>query len=164
MLHEYIFSQYNVEKQGRVNGMNPSLLGEFINEVLIKSTVLVSDKSFIEGLTPRQVHIIMEIGTNVFRHGELAARLGVEPSTLTRTLDPIVRNGYADRQLNPENRREVLIRLSDKGSAMLGRIREKMDEGCAHIIKQIPEGQLEQMEESIRLLLAIMRNVHFHHE
>ncbi|WNQ14175.1 MarR family transcriptional regulator [Paenibacillus aurantius] len=144
--------------------MNPALLGEFFNEVLIKSTVLVSNRSFVEGLTPKQVHIVMEIGENVFRHGELAGRLGVETSTLTRTLDPLVKNGYVDRQLNPDNRREVLIRLSDTGRTLLEQIRGKMIQGSAVILQQVPEEQREQVEASIRLLLTIMRKMHFPHE
>ncbi|WP_405454039.1 MarR family transcriptional regulator [Paenibacillus sp. HJGM_3] len=144
--------------------MNPSLLGELFNEILVKSTILVSDKSFIDDLTPRQVHIVMDIGTNVFKHGELAARLGVEPSTLTRTLDLLVKNGLIDRQLNPDNRREVLIRLSDNGLSVLNKIHEKMIKGCAEILKHVPEQQMESMETSIQLLLTIMRQFHFKHE
>lgn len=150
-----------LKNKKRVKDMNPSLLGELFNEILIKSTILVSDKSFIEGLTPKQVHIVMEIGEQVFRHGDLAGRLGVEPSTLTRTLDPLVNNGYVERQLNPDNRREVLIRLSDSGRSVLNNIHEKMFAGCAEILKRVPEEHMEHMETSIRLLLTIMRQFHF---
>ncbi|MCC3372064.1 MarR family transcriptional regulator [Cohnella sp. REN36] len=144
--------------------MNPSLLGELFNEILIKSTILVSDKSFIDDLTPRQVHIVMDIGTNVLRHGELAGRLGVEPSTLTRTLDPLVKKGLVDRQLNPDNRREVLIKLSYDGRSVLNKIHEKMNRGCAELLKHVPEQQLKPMEDSVTLLLTIMRQFHFKHE
>ncbi|WP_248930541.1 MarR family winged helix-turn-helix transcriptional regulator [Paenibacillus hamazuiensis] len=144
--------------------MNPEILAELINEILIKSTLLGgSDKSFIEGLTPRQVHIVMEIGTQVFRNGDLAGRLGVEPSTLTRTLDPLVKNGLVDRSLNPENRREVLIRLSEKGRTVLQQSHRKMVENCAQILEHVPGQQMEQMEASIRLLLGIMKQIHFKH-
>ncbi|MEW9700424.1 MarR family winged helix-turn-helix transcriptional regulator [Paenibacillus sp. SI8] len=143
--------------------MKPAILGEFINEILIKSTILGSDKSIIDGLTPRQVHIIMEIGSNVFRNGELASRLGVESSTLTRTLDPLVKSKIVDRELNPDNRREVLIRLSETGNSVLNKVHEKMDHICSQILEHVPDHQLEQVETSILLLLKIMKQIHFKH-
>lgn len=143
--------------------MNPKPLVDLINEVIVKSTVLTSDKSIIEGLTPRQVHIIKEIDNHIYRHWELAARLGVDPSTLTRTLDPLVKKDIVERNLNPDNRREVLIRLSAKGALFLRQIDNKMNEVCTQILEQIPRQYLPQVEQSILLLLNAMKQVHISH-
>lgn len=144
--------------------MNPAILGEFINEILIKSGILGSDKSFIAGMTRRQVHIILEINRNIYRHGELASRLGVEPSTLTRTINPLVKDGYVDRDLNPDNRREILIRLSNKGLSVLKEINQKMSRICSQILEHVPTSQLETVETSILLLLNSLKQTHFEHE
>jgi len=150
-------------KKDRVNAMNPRPLADLINEIIVKSTILASDKSIIEGLTPRQVHMIKEIDNHIYRHGDLAARLGVEPSTLTRTLDPLVKKGIVERNLNPDNRREVLIRLSAKGALILKQIDNKMNEVCTHILEQIPRQYLPQVEQSILLLLNAMKQVEISH-
>jgi DNA-binding MarR family transcriptional regulator len=140
--------------------MNPNVFGEFANEIIKISGLLGADKSFVEGLTPKQVHIVMEIGTNSFRHGELARNIGVEPSTLTRTLEPLVKAGLVDRQPNPANRREVLICLSEQGLTVLQEINNKMSHFCADILKHVPDHQLEQVESSLTLLLNIMKQLH----
>ncbi|WP_274364083.1 MarR family winged helix-turn-helix transcriptional regulator [Paenibacillus thermotolerans] len=138
--------------------MNPAAFAELANEIIKMSGLLGSDKSFIEGLTPKQVHILMEIGSKTFRHGDLAGILGVDPSTLTRTLDPLVRANLIDRQTNPENRREVLIRLSGHGLEVLEEVRNKMSRLLAQILEQIPEGQQQQVESGIGILLTAIKN------
>lgn len=137
--------------------------GLFANEILKIAGFFGSEKSFIEGLTPKQVHIIMDIDKNTFRHGDLAGRLGVDPSTLTRTLDPLDKSGFIERQLNPENRREVLIRLSDTGLLILEEINKKMIHLCNHILSHVPKDQREQVDSSISLLLNILRNLNIKH-
>ncbi|MFD2444842.1 MarR family winged helix-turn-helix transcriptional regulator [Bacillus sp. CGMCC 1.16607] len=143
--------------------MSASIFSEFANEFLKLSGVLGSDKSFVKGLTPKQVHILMEVGQNTFRHGDLASNLGVDPSTLTRTLDPLDKAGYIDRQMNPENRREVLIRLSEHGLSVLQEVNQKMNELYTLILAQVPDGKVEQVESSISILLNIIKQMDFKH-
>ena len=143
--------------------MKPVVLSDLINEILVKSSVLGSERSFVEALTPRQAHIVMEIKSNAFRNGDLADRLRVEPSTLTRLLDPLVKKGIVSRGLNPDNRREVLIRLTDEGRAILEELNEKMIHVCTQILRQVPEDKLETVEEGIALLLNAVRRAAFHH-
>lgn len=145
-----------------VTCIDPVLLNELIHEILVKSTILSSDKSFVEGLTPRQAHIVMLIDKGRFRNGDLAARLGVEPSTLTRMLDPLVNNGVVSRSLNPDNRREVLIELTERGMGMLQELHGKMLHVCNAVLEKIPDSEIDQAEAGIRALLHAFRNTSFH--
>ncbi|MEU8995407.1 MarR family transcriptional regulator [Streptomyces caniferus] len=45
----------------------------------------------------------------------LAELLQVAPSTAMRMVDRLIAAGLADRQANPDNRRETLLRLTDEG-------------------------------------------------
>lgn len=51
----------------------------------------------------------------------LAAELGVNPSTCTRLCDRLVAKGLLDRVTSPDSRREVLLRLSRAGQALVRR-------------------------------------------
>lgn len=47
----------------------------------------------------------------------LADLLHVAPSTAMRMVDRLIAAGLADRQVNPDNRRETLLRLTAEGAA-----------------------------------------------
>ncbi|CAL9630798.1 MarR family transcriptional regulator [Streptomyces althioticus] len=58
------------------------------------------------------------------RPGELAARLGVEASHVTRTVQNLERSGHVVRVPDPEDRRAQRIELTDAGREAVVRIRE----------------------------------------
>lgn len=74
-------------------------------------------------LTPVQVDALEFLsGRPVWRMHELARGLGVDPSTATRTVDPLVRLGLAEREPDPANRRYVVVRASRRGRTVSRRI------------------------------------------
>ncbi|MFJ5731891.1 MarR family winged helix-turn-helix transcriptional regulator [Streptomyces paradoxus] len=58
------------------------------------------------------------------RPGELAARLGVEASHVTRTVQQLQKSGYVTRVPDPDDRRAQRIELTDAGGEAIARIRE----------------------------------------
>ncbi|MFE9611540.1 MarR family winged helix-turn-helix transcriptional regulator [Streptomyces sp. NPDC006012] len=58
------------------------------------------------------------------RPGELAQRLGVEASHVTRTVQQLQRFGYVSRVPDPEDRRAQRIELTDAGREAIGRVRD----------------------------------------
>ncbi|MFF7489219.1 MarR family winged helix-turn-helix transcriptional regulator [Streptomyces luteogriseus] len=58
------------------------------------------------------------------RPGELAARLGVEASHVTRTVQQLQKAGYVTRVPDPDDRRAQRIELTDAGGEAIARIRE----------------------------------------
>ncbi|MET8829330.1 MarR family transcriptional regulator [Streptomyces sp. NPDC004610] len=58
------------------------------------------------------------------RPGELAARLGVEASHVTRTVQQLERAGYVTRVPDPDDRRAQRIELTEPGREAITRIRE----------------------------------------
>ncbi|MFE9452062.1 MarR family winged helix-turn-helix transcriptional regulator [Streptomyces sp. NPDC006739] len=58
------------------------------------------------------------------RPGELAQRLGVEASHVTRTVQQLQRSGYVTRVPDPHDRRAQRIQLTEPGREAVGRVRE----------------------------------------
>jgi DNA-binding MarR family transcriptional regulator len=56
--------------------------------------------------------------------GQLAEGIGVTPSTTSRLVDRLVMGGYAERRPSPESRRQIELRLTAEGEAMLARYDE----------------------------------------
>jgi DNA-binding MarR family transcriptional regulator len=58
------------------------------------------------------------------RPGELAQRLGVEASHVTRTVQQLQNAGYVTRAPDPEDRRAQRIQLTDAGRDAVARVRD----------------------------------------
>ncbi|MER5433310.1 MarR family transcriptional regulator [Streptomyces sp. NPDC002588] len=58
------------------------------------------------------------------RPGELAQRLGVEASHVTRTVQQLQKSGYVTRVPDPEDGRAQRIQLTDAGRAAIDRVRD----------------------------------------
>ncbi|MDR6974025.1 DNA-binding MarR family transcriptional regulator [Streptomyces sp. 3330] len=58
------------------------------------------------------------------RPGELAQRLGVEASHVTRTVQQLQKSGYVTRVPDPDDGRAQRIELTEAGRAAVGRVRE----------------------------------------
>ncbi|MEF2145512.1 MAG: MarR family transcriptional regulator [Desulfovibrionaceae bacterium] len=68
------------------------------------------------GLTPTQMHVIEVLGVHkALRMKELAERMGVTTGTLTVVADKLEQRGLLRRKPNTEDRRSILVELTDAG-------------------------------------------------
>jgi len=104
-------------------------------------------------VTVAQCHAILEIGTEEqLNIKELAARLGLDKSTLSRTVENLVSEGLAERSASQADRRTVEIRLTDKGRNAFDRINTAADNHFMLVFQQIAPDKHHQIAESISLL------------
>lgn len=82
----------------------------------------------------------------------LAAALGVNPSTAMRMVDKLEAIDLVDRQTNPGNRREVVLRLSEDGHRLVGQVLSRRHEEIATIVARLPDDQRANLVEALRAL------------
>ena len=110
------------------------------------------------GLAPAQYAILDMIG----RHGDMrpamiARRLDLETSTTTNTLQRTERDGFIDRQTEPNNSRMVLISLSEKGKAVLVDARVAVQEVEARALAGTAPENMEAAREFLARLMANLK-------
>ncbi len=91
--------------------------------------------------------------------GAIADRLLLESSTLTPLLKRLETSGVVERTRNPEDERQVLVRLTDKGRALKMQsvcLAERLLETSGLSIDQIEEmtGRVQAIRDSIAGALA----------
>ncbi|MFI2200042.1 MarR family winged helix-turn-helix transcriptional regulator [Streptomyces sp. NPDC020192] len=79
------------------------------------------------------------------RPGELAQRLGVEASHVTRTVQQLQRAGYVSRVPDPDDRRAQRIQLTDAGREAVGRIRQAGAQGMQLALAEWRPEELRQL-------------------
>lgn len=74
------------------------------------------------GLTHGQFSLMMSLNRPVPpRKGDVASLLAMDHSTLTANLKPLERRGLIESEIDPEDRRGRLLRLTPEGLAVLAR-------------------------------------------
>ena len=121
-----------------------------------KLGVLDDVQSSCCGTSFAQCHAIVEIGRaeRVALH-ELASLLGLDKSTMSRTITNLVNNDLATREIRRGDRRYIDIKLTEKGKRAFTDIEESMKACFARIYNAIPETKRTQVIESLQLLLQV---------
>ena len=78
------------------------------------------------GLTPAQERALRMItrSEEAPRMAELADRLGIVPRSLTTVIDDLEEAGLVRREIDPRNRRAILLHLTERGAAVRDDLRE----------------------------------------
>lgn len=85
--------------------------------------------------------------------GQLASRLRLDDSTLSRTIDGLVRRGLLQRTRDDEDRRVVWIGLSPSGTATCEAIHGQNDVLYGRILDRIPPSRRVAVIRSFELLV-----------
>jgi DNA-binding MarR family transcriptional regulator len=109
------------------------------------------------GVTMAQCHAILEIGAaGELNLKDLAARLGLDNSTLSRTVESLVQDGLVERTPSKEDRRATVIRLHEKGREARDRINSTWNQICQDMFRSIPREKHQQLIESVSILADLL--------
>ncbi|MEU6918701.1 MarR family winged helix-turn-helix transcriptional regulator [Streptomyces olindensis] len=79
------------------------------------------------------------------RPGELAARLGVEASHVTRTVQQLQKSGYVTRVPDPDDRRAQRIELTEAGAQAIAKVRQAGVRGMQMALSDWSPEELRQL-------------------
>jgi DNA-binding MarR family transcriptional regulator len=98
------------------------------------------------GLTMTQVRVLYTLQIeDGLAAGELAERLGVQPSTVTRIVDRLVQNRLVAREIDRTDRRLVRHRLTKKGDSVFQELRTTGRERLSKVFARMSDEQVERM-------------------
>jgi len=84
------------------------------------------------------------------RMGALAERLGVTVSTFSRTADRLVTGGWAVREGNPDNRREVILAPTERGLGLVTSVTDHRRQLIEDVLRDMTPAQRDQLVDSLR--------------
>ena len=84
---------------------------------------------------------------------KLASALEVTPSNVTGIVDRLVEQGLVSRQENPEDRRMLMLRVTDKGEAIIANLRERRASHISEILAQLSLEELNSVFKGLTLLV-----------
>ncbi len=114
-------------------------------------------KSCCSGVSLAQCHVLLEIEElGEATTGQLAQRLGLDKSTLSRTIEGLVSIGLLERLMNPSDRRFTPLALTNQGKAICDAINREADDYYGRVFKSIPQGKHEALNRDLSLLVQAL--------
>lgn len=104
------------------------------------------------GIPPVQLQALTVLAAGDVRMHELARRLGLATSTVTRLVDRLEAAGLAERRSERPDRRSVLVGLSTSGSQALHAVRKRLRTFLRELLAGLPP---HDQGEFIRLLTKL---------
>ena len=106
------------------------------------------------GLTPAQERALRMIarGDEPPRMTELADRLGIVPRSLTTVIDALEEAGLVRREIDPRNRRAILLRLTDRGTAVRDDLREARRRAAEDLFAPLSAADRKTLADLLALL------------
>lgn len=113
--------------------------------------------SCCNGVTLAQCHTLLEIdGNEKISVSKLATNLSLDKSTVSRTIEGLVKKGFIDRKIPSENRRTTQLQLTEEGTITCKNIHWNNDEFISEALKNLDEGE---QSDFLRLFEKITRNM-----
>ncbi len=110
------------------------------------------------GVTLAQCHLLLEMENREAPSlTELADALALDKSTLSRTLDSLVRDGLVEREPDPDNRRRLRLAYTPAGRERVQYINDLCNCSWQNILTLIPVQKQPILAEAITLLARAMR-------
>lgn len=111
------------------------------------------------GLTLAQCHALVEIGrAQGISLVDLAQTIGLDTSTMSRTVNNLVTRKMAMREMDPNDRRYVTIRLTADGNRHFQEIETGMESYFFKIYEQIAEEKRQSVLDSLSILLKAIED------
>lgn len=130
-------------------------LREFIRQLERKLGVLQeSQQSYCGCISMAQCHALVEIGrAEKISLNDLAEKLNLDSSTMSRTVNKLVANNLVKRDIDPADRRYVAIFLTESGESRFHSIESDRNAHFQRIYETIPASKRKQVLESLQILI-----------
>lgn len=103
-------------------------------------------------ISPGQYSVLAAILKEPRTVGQLAAREQIQAPSMTRIVKDLESAGFVTRQENPLDKRQVVVTISDSGSAALLRARSKRTAWLAKRVADLSPEQRATLHEAAQIL------------
>ncbi len=134
-------------------------LRELLRVLIRKLGILDRSEAACCDMTLSQCHALIEIGrAGALSVNELADRLGLDKSTVSRSADKLVLDGLLLREESANDRRYVSLKLSNAGIVAYKNLEQRMTTYFDSVVSEIAPTEREMVLKGLKVLSAAMKS------
>jgi DNA-binding MarR family transcriptional regulator len=104
-------------------------------------------------VTASQGYILLAVPEmDTINMNDLSLKMRVANSTMTRMVDQLVQKGLVNRSADPQDRRIVLVSLTDHGKEVRSKLKNTLQDFFRQVLCDLPSNQLVGILESLETL------------
>lgn len=108
-----------------------------------------------EHLTPGQYHILRNVNRGAKSVSDLASCEKVSPPAISRHVDDLVKMGLLKRSRDPEDRRSIILALTEEGQSKWDKMVERNHHYFSERMKRLSAQELETIIKGLELLYSV---------
>ena len=130
-----------------------SLESQFVIENAILSSKLskkIDGQLSIHGISFTEYMIMHNLNTSILktmRRIEIAESVGISASGVTRLIAPMEKNGIVEKESNPRDARQSLVKLSKTGERLFNEASVSFEHCSKNVLQSLSSNQLEKLIE-----------------
>ena len=97
---------------------------------------------------------VLDAGEEGARQKDIAAEIGINPSSLSEQIDRLESDRYLERVANPDDRRSTLLVLTEKGKARAYEVADERAKRAKEICGNLTDEEIDQLIALLDKLLA----------
>lgn len=138
--------------------LNTLLVSLFHDILDIEEKSLITEE--FKDITVNDMHVIEAIGLDEPQASSVVARrLDITMGTLTKAIDGLNEKGYVNRERSLQDKRVVLLSLSEKGEAAFHHHAMFHREMVQALISQIDQEEKEILTKTLEDLMNFLKNI-----
>ncbi len=110
------------------------------------------------GVTVAQCHVLLELSDCALSLGGVASALDLDASTISRTVDGLVRAGLVERSEDPADRRSVRLELTGAGRDKVAFINDTCNLYYARLLGGMTAQEREHVLKGVGIMSERMRD------
>jgi DNA-binding MarR family transcriptional regulator len=112
------------------------------------------------GLTQAEFRCLRQLNTNEsINNKEIAERMNLSASRLTRIIDGLVAKGYVNREIEPNDRRNMRVYLTQQGVAFVEKLDFAYTQMHEQILCDIESGQHKPLINAMTHMLSALERL-----
>ena len=90
--------------------------------------------------------------------GKLAAVLKVTPTNMTGVVDRLLEKNLITRTTNPDDRRELVLRMTPSGEELVTELRQKRKERMAELFNRLTDEEAAIVTQALKLMVTAIES------
>lgn len=109
-----------------------------------------------ESPTIGQFRLLKMLACRPHSLGELAATHHVTPSTMSRSVDVLVRRAWVERQSDPNDRRQLILKLTTEGESIHTTMEQHSRDALVQMMEQLDPNERARLYDGLAILQGML--------